>query len=195
MRVVHAVHDGVRCVQLVDDTDEPVPIVTRFLTYLAGRGYSPNTLVAYCYDLKHLFLFLKTHGLDLESFTPARSVDFLLFLHACGDTRVWIGGHQPTEPQAAAPVKPLAATTINRVLAAVSSSFEYLLLTEEVHGVHSHDNPIRQVPDPATARVSPRYLPFNHLTMRQRPVRRVLRVRTVQRLPRPLSEEQVAALL
>jgi len=191
MRVVHAVHDDVRRVQLVDDVGEPVLAVTKFLTYLAARGYSPNTVVAYCHDLKHLFSFLKAHGLDLEAFTSARAVDFLLFLNAQGDTRAHGDGHRTTDSSEAL-VKPLAATTINRILAAVSSFFEYLLLTEEVT---SHDNPIRKAPDLATTRVWPRFLPFNHLTVRQRPVRRVLRVRTVQRLPRPMSEDQVAVLL
>jgi integrase/recombinase XerD len=204
MRVVKASHEPAGRIQLVDDSDKPIAIVTRFLSYLAGRGYSPNTLVAYCHDLKHLFVFLDAHGLDLAAFTPPRAVDFLLFLNAIGDTRPCAGGQiAPTTPieltadegpaPPVPPAKPLAATTINRILAAVSSFFEYLILAEE--GMHCHDNPIRKVPDPATARVSPRVLPFRHLTVRQRPVRRVLRVRTVQRLPRPLSEGQVAALL
>jgi integrase len=38
-------------------------------------------------------------------------------------------------------------------------------------------------------------VPFLDLTTRTRPVRRVLRVRTVQRLPRPLDDDQITALL
>jgi site-specific recombinase XerD len=189
---------------LVDDAGKPITIVSRFLSYFAGRGFAPNTVVAYCHDLKHLFVFLDTHGLDLAAFTPARAIDFLLVLNAQGDTRACgVSGQTttpttqlyltPDEPPATHPTKALAATTINRILAAVASFFEYLILAEE--GMDCHDNPIRKVPDPATARVSPRVLPFRHLTVRQRPVCRVLRVRTVQRLPRPLPEDQVTALL
>ena len=48
---------------------------------------------------------------------------------------------------------------------------------------------------PHEQRVSPRSTPFLDLTIRTRPVRRVLRVRTVQRLPRPFPDDQVTALL
>ena len=85
----------------------------------------------------------------------------------------------------------LAPATINRVFAAVSSFYEYLILA----GDSRAENPIQQRPDPALARVSDRHQPFMGLASRQRPVRRVVRVRTIQRLPRPLDEEQVAVLL
>ena len=149
MRVVKASQEPAGRIQLVDDSGTPITIVTRFLSYLAGRGYSPNTLVAYCHDLKHLFVFLHAHRLDLAAFTPARAVGFLLFLNASGDTRPCAGGPIPptrqielTADEGPAPsAKPLAATTINRMLATVSAFFEYLILAEE--GMDCHDNPIR----------------------------------------------------
>lgn len=58
----------------------------------------------------------------------------------------------------------------------------------------ANENPLRKRPDLAAARVVPRYVPFLHLTTRQHPVRRVIRVRSPQRLPHPLSDEQVTAL-
>ena len=51
----------------------------------------------------------------------------------------------------------------------------------------SASDALRKIPDVATARVVPRYTPFLSLTTKQRPVRRVVRVRTTQRLPRPLT--------
>ncbi|MET9251892.1 tyrosine-type recombinase/integrase [Nonomuraea sp. NPDC003709] len=56
-------------------------------------------------------------------------------------------------------------------------------------------NPIEKRPDPALARVSERHRPFMGRASRQRPVRRAVKVKTVQRVPRPLSEAQVKALL
>ncbi len=76
-------------------------------------------------------------------------------------------------------------------LAAVSTFYEYIILTDVVS---DGENPLRKIPDIATARVVPRYTPFLSLTTKQRPVRRVVRVRTAQRLPRPLTDEQVTRL-
>lgn len=54
VRVVKQVEDGVvRRVTLVDDGGE-VASVNRFLSHLFDAGYSPNTVCAYGYDLRHL---------------------------------------------------------------------------------------------------------------------------------------------
>ena len=85
----------------------------------------------------------------------------------------------------------LAATTVNRIFATVSSFYEYLILL----GRRTSENPVQLRPDPALARVSERHAPFMGPASRQRPVRRAVRVKTVLRLPRPLSDEQISALL
>lgn len=89
------------------------------------------------------------------------------------------------------PATKLAASTVNRILAAVSSFYEYVIMA----GMFGRLNPIEKRPDPAMQRVSERHRPFMGGASRQRPVRRAVRVKTVQRVPRPLSEAQVAALL
>ena len=89
------------------------------------------------------------------------------------------------------PATKLAATTVNRILAAVSSFYEYVILA----GMFGRLNPIEKRPDPALQRVSERHRPFMGGASRQRPIRRAVRVKTVQRVPRPLSEAQVQALL
>src|ERR1700704_2142988 len=38
-------------------------VVRRFLEHVVVRGFSPNTLCAYGYDLRHLFTFLKRERL------------------------------------------------------------------------------------------------------------------------------------
>ena len=50
-------------------------------------------------------------------------------------------------------------------------------------------------PGPALQRVPERHQPFMGRASRQRPVRRAVRVKTVQRVPRPLSQAQAGALL
>jgi len=89
------------------------------------------------------------------------------------------------------PARRLAPATVNRALAAVSSFYEYAILA----GVWDRANPIEKRPDPALAVVGERHRPFMGRASRQRPVRRAMRVKTPQRVPRPLSDGQVQALL
>jgi integrase len=180
MRVVKQHRDGEIHVQLLDDDGTEIPTVSLFLRHLRARGCSPNTLLAYAHDLQRLFRFLHSAGLALGDFTPARALDFLVYLRdlpcrgKTGTGRL------------------LAPTTVNRNLAAVSSFYEYMIVSDVLDG---RENPVQKIPDPAAARVSPRYTPFLDLTIRTRPVRRVLRVRTAQRLPRPFPDDQLTALL
>ena len=59
MRVVKQRRGGVvHRIELVNEEGQPVEVVGRFLAHLADRCYSPHTLSAYGYDLRHLFDFL-----------------------------------------------------------------------------------------------------------------------------------------
>ena len=66
--------------ELLDDNEQPIPVVSDFLRHLAARGYSPNTLSAYAYDLLHFFRFLSDQKLTWEDFTPALSLVLLEYL-------------------------------------------------------------------------------------------------------------------
>jgi integrase/recombinase XerD len=83
-----------------------------------------------------------------------------------------------------------AATSINRTMAAVSSFYEFIITVEE----YAADNPVRKVDDVARARVPERHQPFMGRASRQRPVRRVVRVKTVRGLPRPMAAEDLERL-
>lgn len=61
---------GAHRVELLDEDGEPVEIVSGFLRSLAARDYSPNTLVAYAYDLRHLWCFFARDGLTWQEFAP-----------------------------------------------------------------------------------------------------------------------------
>ncbi len=189
---VQKVHDdsGSQFV-LLDDEGLAISVVTNFLGYLRARGSSPNTLSAYAHDLLHFFQFLKRAGIHYQEFTPRRTLDLLQYLREV-PSRGRARKPQPENDGAQGrPPARLAPTTVNRILAAVSTFYEYLILTEDGS---TNENPLRKTPDLAAARVAPRYMPFLHLTTRQRPVRRVIRVRSPQRLPRPLTDNQVMAL-
>jgi integrase len=179
--------------ELLDDADQPIAVVSGFMRYLHARGYSPNTLSAYAYDLLHFMSFLSEHQLSYEEFSPVHSVAFLNYLRE-------VPSRKPAQRLGMAlctreneqPALHLSSPTINRTLAAVASFYEYLILSGQFM---VRENPIQQVPDPAYARVSERHQPFIGRASRQRPVRRAVRVKTVQRVPRPMSDEQVNQLL
>src|SRR2546421_5902204 len=66
--------------ELLDDENQSIPIVSGFLRHLRARGYSPNTLSAYAYDLLHFMTWLALQQLSYQEFTPARSLMFLEYL-------------------------------------------------------------------------------------------------------------------
>ena len=81
MRVQVDRDDGlVRSVLLVDDQGAPVESACRFLRYVVDTGGSPNTAVAYGYDLRYLFEFLTDRELDWRQFQPSVAFDLLGWL-------------------------------------------------------------------------------------------------------------------
>lgn len=124
MHVHHAHHDGERAVALIDDAGEPIPVVSAFLRHLAARDCSPHTQLAYAYDLLHFFRFLARHDLAYHDVTPPHTLALLDYLRAVPSRRpaqrlglaaCVIDGGQPA-PR-------LAAATVNRIFAAVSSFY------------------------------------------------------------------------
>src|SRR6266446_3358840 len=127
--------------ELLDDDDRPIAVVSGFMRHLRARGYSPNTLSAYAYDLLHFMTFLSEHQLSYEEFSPAHSVAFL------NDLRE-VPSRKPVQRLGLAlctrendqPALHLSSPTINRVLAAVASFYEYLILSGQFI---ARENPIQ----------------------------------------------------
>jgi len=184
--------DGSLLVGLLDDDGESVAVVSGFLRHLAARGCSPNTLTAYAYDLRHLWTFLVEQQLAWDEFRPRHALGLLEYLRSAPSRspRQRLALTVATR-DASGPGIRLAPTTVNRALAAVASFYEYTLLA----GLFEASNPIERRSDPALARVAERHRPFMGPASRQQPVRRSVRVKTVQRVPRPLDNAQVQALL
>jgi integrase len=180
--------------ELLDDDDQPIPIVSSFMRHLRTRGCSPNTLSAYCFDLLHFMTFLQKERLSYQEFRPSHAWLFLEYLSTLPIRRQArrLTPVLSTTTDEGYSTTRLAPATINRILAAVSSFYEYLILSEQLG---AYENPIQKVDDPAYARVSDRHRPFMGLAGRQRPMRRAVRVKTIQRVPRPLDDDQVNKLL
>lgn len=190
MRVVKHVDGGiVRRVVLIDDAGAEVVLVTRFLAHLADSGFSPDTLCAYGYDLRRLVEFVDRSGMSWGDFTPARALEFLGYLRRLPSRR---SAQRLGLAVATDQGRLLSAATVQRILAATSSFFEWAIAAEACGGV---DNPMQKRLDAALACVPDRHRPFVGAATRQRPVRRTVRVRLPLRLPRPLSAGDIDALL
>jgi len=188
MRVVKEKDGGiVHRVALVDVSGEVLGPPTRFLGHLIG--YSPHTVCAYGYDLRYLFMFLDSEPLDWRDFNSPAVLRFLGFLRRLPSKRPAqrMGLTVATEEG-----RLLAPATVQRVLAATSSFYEWAISAAEYGG---DDNPMQRRPDPALARVPERHQPFVGRASRQQPVRRTARVRLPMRLPRPMATGEVEALL
>lgn len=190
MKVVKHSEGGiVRRVVLLDDLGDEIVPVSRFLSHLADSGYSPNTLCAYAYDLRRLFLFCTECDLAWTEFRPSTTFEYLGYLRR-------VSSRGPAQQLGLAATvaegRCLSAATVARILAATSSFYEWAIAVELYGGV---DNPLQKRDDPALAKVLDRHRPFVGDASRQRPIRRAVRVRLPIRLPRPLSIEAVEALV
>ena len=190
MQVVKYVDGGiVRRVVLLDDAGVEVVLVTRFLAHLADSGFSPNTLCAYGYDLRRLAEFLRRDDLGWDDFTSARALEFLGYLRRLPSRR---SAQRLGLTIATGQGRLLSGATVQRILAATSSFFEWAIAAEAYGG---GDNPMQKRVDAALARVPERHGPFVGAASRQQPIRRTVRVRLPLRLPRPIGPEDIAVLL
>jgi integrase/recombinase XerD len=190
VRVVKQRENGiVRRVVLLDDRGDEVAPVSRFLSHLTDSGYSPNTACAYAYDLRHLAQFFGQQGLGWNDFRPSTALEFLAYLRRVPSRRPAqrLGLTVATERG-----RLLAAATVQRVLAATSSFFEWAIASEQYT---AGENPMQRRVDHALGRVPERHRPFAGAASRQQPVRRTVRVRLPLRLPRPMSTGHIEALL
>jgi len=167
------------------------PAASQFSVYLDASGCSPNTARAYAQDLSHLRSFLVEQGLEWPSLTPALAVDLLLHLRSKRSHRRGAAQYPSLATVNGERGARLSTATINRVLAAVSSFYEWGRITERFDG----PNPIIRVHDRAAARVSERHRPFLTGVVPPRPIRSPVRLRQVHRVPRPMSNEDIDALI
>jgi integrase len=184
--------DGGATILVTDMDGNAVDPICSFVGYLGAKAYSPNTALAYARDLIHLWTFLSTQGIHWTSFSPELSAAFLEYLRSVHanrkrrDTSIRI-----VVSEGAAVRQGLSAATINRILVAVDAFYRWAIFT----GAFSGPNPIVRKQDRTSWRVSDRHKPFLAGISRQKPEIRELRLKTVQRLPRPMSQHQVEGLL
>ncbi|MER8467278.1 tyrosine-type recombinase/integrase [Mesorhizobium sp. M1396] len=174
MRVVRKRTEAGDRFELIDEHGVVDEHAASFVRGLLGRGCSPHTVGGYLYDLRRFYRFLAESSLTLSSFKVTHSVDLLAWLGNVQSNRVRLTAFP------AAVRTTLSPTSINRSMAAVSSFFDHLVLAGEP-GIDS--NSLATPQELARGGVARR---------RSRGARRLKRV---ERLPRPMSREQVETLL
>jgi hypothetical protein len=93
---------------------------------------SARRALQYGYDLRYLFMFLAKEGLDYQEFRPSDALRLLGFLRRLPSRRpaqrlgltVIVGGED-------GPGRLLSPATVNRILAAVSSFYDWAVIAEE----------------------------------------------------------------
>jgi integrase/recombinase XerD len=104
-------------------TPSSIAVAAAFIAHLEAKGCSPNTLRAYAFDLNHFDRFLQRASLRWERLTGGQAVEFLLFLRS---TPARFKGHRPGAR--------LSAASVNRILAAIASFYEWAQLAEHFEG-------------------------------------------------------------
>jgi integrase/recombinase XerD len=155
---------------LFDAEHRPLIAPNQYLSYLHHLGRSPNTVRAYAHHLQAFSNFLYEENRKWTTLSLTKLAKFVAWLRRLSATGS----------------KSRSDTTINTILAAVGSFYEY----QDRLGVETNISRSRRF-----GTNSP-YKPFLHHLSRKRPLRRaVMQVRAIRRLPRVFSAQEVQALL
>src|SRR5579883_788267 len=135
MRVQRILNNGMVSFELLDEQGVAIPEISGFMRHLNARGCSPNTLSAYAHDLLHFTRFLQLNDLTYQAFRPKLALDFFAYLREIPSRkqaqRAGLVLCTTNEGQSATRLSP---NSINRILAAVSSFYEYLILSDQFIG-------------------------------------------------------------
>lgn len=167
-----------------DHSGNSIVPIERFLIYLDARGSSPNTIRSYAYDLRRVWEFFEVRELEWHCFDTAYAVDLIAYLHVRADKP-----NQRSRFQTA--LDRLSPATINRALAAMSSFCDWAIIA----GLLPPPNPMRTSQSVNKPSVTDRHRPFLQGISRRASSERILRVRKIHRLPRPMTDDQVERLL
>ncbi len=155
---------------LFDAELRPVVAPNQYLSYLHCLGRSPNTVRAYAHHLQAFLKFLSEGAQDWKALTLTQLAQFVAWLRRT---------HSPGG-------KSRADTTINTILAAVGSFYEY----QDRLGIETNISRSRRFGAKSS------YKPFLHHINKNRSLRHaVAHVRVTRRLPRVFSPQEVQALL
>jgi integrase/recombinase XerD len=157
-----------------------IAVRPKFFAYLDGKGCSPNTIRAYAFDLRHFEGFLRQASLDWRQVTTSEAVELLVYLRRIPSKRR--GTHSVD--------KRLAPSTVNRILSAITSFYEWAQLA----GHFALRSPFGRIPVRGSVHVSDQHRPFLAGIARRSLMKRPLRVKVARPLPRALNAGQLQRL-
>ena len=163
---------------VVDDEFMPIPPITDYLAHLKNVERSPNTLRAYAHHLRLFWEFLEERALDWKAVGLRELSDFISWLR------------DPMPPGVSrlnSTQSRRAESTINTILAAISSFYDYYQRLGVVERLPLYK---------ASSFRHSRYKKFLAGISKQKPGReRVLKLTSVKREPRTLMADQVQQLV
>lgn len=118
---------GRQSFSLVDDRDQAVDAVDTYLDYLSARAFSEKTVRAYAYDLLNYWRWLAFSDLEFTRITSELLFDYIKWQQtppAGSKNAVRTKGNRGSSH--------VAASTINRRMAAVSGFYQYLVISGRI---------------------------------------------------------------
>ena len=107
---------------LIDGNYEIVQPVLKYIKYLDNTGKSPNTIKSYCYHLKLFYVFMEQSNITLEMVNFEEMSNFVGWLmNPSGDIKVTNLQEKKSKRE---------ESTVNTIINAVTSYFEYLVRLE-----------------------------------------------------------------
>lgn len=160
---------------------EVVDYADRFLAHLTAIERSPNTVRAYAYDLRDFLAFLESRGIAWDAVALEDLGKFVAWLRlndVARDGQVtalpWVEGG-------------LSAATVNRKMSAIASFYEF----HHRHGIDLHELLTRWRPGGRGGSWRPFLAHLGDKPER----RRVIALRSEQRLPRALTPTEMTTLV
>lgn len=193
---VEKIVDGtgdVRGYILVGDDFHEIEVVSAFLSFLRAKNYSPNTIKSYAYDLKYYFLFLESKGISYLHPKPGDMISFLEYLKTLRAARKPPKVIRLSDAlQGYDTPGGISAGTINRILACVSTFYDWVALNQA-------DGKFSSLPEKESRWMVPSKSSYRgflfHAIKANRVRKKFLTVRAPRHLPRPIPEYQIKALL
>ena len=166
---------------LLDDTGDPVVPVLKYLKYKDNTGAARNTLRAYCYHLKLFFEYLEQGHVDYRDIGLDEMAAFVQWLQNPYGTRKVSFITPVTSPR--------TARSINIIISAVISLYDYLM---------KHEDYSLQLSIKLKKQISGSRRGFKdflyHINRNKSYDTKILKLKVPKQKPRTLTKEKVALL-
>ncbi|KEI77742.1 hypothetical protein N452_03625 [Clostridium botulinum A2 117] len=177
---------------LVGSNFKEVEPVGNFIRFLQVKNYSPNTIKNYIYDLKYFFEFLESSSQKYDEVEPKELINFIEYLKGIkvsskSDKVVSIyEAHSSFISNGG-----LSASTINRILACISSFYDWVTLNNS-----NISNPIINVIDYKTVSINESYKGMLSFAKKGNQMKsRFLKIKVPKQLPRPINNMTINIII